>query len=163
MLKKDYILLFMLLCYLIVIILVYNFYNNSCSISNIICNDECKNIILLFLLLMGIGAILYEIERDDKISLILIILLLIGIYGLISINEKNKIHYIFAFFVFIIILLFMIRHFYKKDRDFIVSFSLLLEILILINIILNIEGNIFLSEIIYILNFAIFYLYLHFI
>jgi hypothetical protein len=53
--KKDYILLFMLFCYLTPIMLVYSYYNSNGSVSNIICNDECRNIILCFMLLMGGG------------------------------------------------------------------------------------------------------------
>ena len=171
MLKRDYILLFMIFCYLTPILTVYLYYNSNSSVSNIICNDECRYLVLFFMLLMGIGALLYENERNDKISTILIFLLLIGIYGLISINEANKIHYIFTFLVFITIILFMIRHLFMNRSDklmigsvlvsrnfpnLLLFSSFLLEVMVLIFIIININKNIFFGEILYILNFAFF-------
>jgi hypothetical protein len=112
--------------------------------------------------LMGIGTLLYEIERNDIYSQIIIYILLIGIYGLIYINEKNKIHYYFAGIVFIAILFFMIRHCYLTNYNVILMSSVFLEFFTLIYILINIKGNIFYSEVIYILNFAFYYLYLHF-
>jgi len=112
---------------------------------------------------MGGGTLLYEIERYDSVSLFLIPLLLIGIYGLICINENNIIHYIFAFSVFITILLFMMRHCYNTNCNLLLTCSLLLEVLALFFIVANIEINIFFGEIFYIVNFAFFYLYLHFV
>jgi hypothetical protein len=162
MLNRDYILLFMIFSYLMPIILICNYYNSNSSISNIICNENNKNIILCYMVLMGGGSILYELERGDKISIFLIFLMLIGIYGLICINENNIVHYIFALLVFFTIISFMIRHYYNNNVLFI---SLLLEIIMLLIIINNISinKNIFFSEVIYILNFAFYYLYLHFI
>jgi hypothetical protein len=113
--------------------------------------------------LMGIGTILYELERKDIYSQIFMYLLLIGIYVLIYVNENNIIHYVFAFLSFIVILFFMLRHCYLKDCNIILFSSLLLELLILLYIVKNINKNIFYSEILYLLNFAFYYLYLHFI
>ena len=113
--------------------------------------------------LMGIGTMLYEFERNDIYSINLIGILLIGIYGLISVNETNMIHYIFAFLVFGSILLFMIRHCWLIECNNILLTSFVLEIITLLFIIININEDIFYGEIIYILNFAFYYLYLHFI
>ena len=170
MLNKDCLLLFMISCYLVPIILVYYNYNSNTSVSNIICNENNKNIILFFMLLMGIGTILYEFERDDNISIILICSLLIGIYGLVCIydnraNARNTSHYVFAFLVFTTILCFMIRHCHNNCSN-LLSASLFLEIAALLFIIINLKKNdtrFFWGEIFYILNFAFFYLYLHFI
>jgi hypothetical protein len=115
------------------------------------------------MLLMGIGALLYENERNDNISMILISLLLIGIYGLITINETNDIHYIFTGLVFISILCFMIRHLTILGFPSLLILSLSLELVALIYIVFNIKENIFFAEVFYILNFAFFYLYLHFL
>jgi hypothetical protein len=114
--------------------------------------------------LMGIGTLLYEYERNDWITQIIICILLIGLYGLIYKNETHKIHYFFAFLVFIAILFFMIRHCYLTNCHSALILSLYLEIFTLLVIIINIykNENIFYSEIFYILNFAFFYLYLHF-
>ena len=114
--------------------------------------------------LMGVGTLLYEYERNDGITQIIICILLIGLYGLIYINETHKIHYFFAFLVFIGILGFMIRHCYLTKCHSILLLSLYLEIVALLIIVIDINKNenIFYSEIFYILNFAFFYLYLHF-
>ena len=161
--NKNLLLSFMLFSYLLPILFVL-YARSSHSVSNIICNNNLKNYILFFMFLMGIGTLLYEYERNDLVSQIIICILLIGLYGLIYINEAHKIHYFFAFLVFIAILFFMIRHFYLKNCNSILLLSLYLEIvtLLIITIDINKDNNIFYSEIFYILNFAFFYLYLHF-
>lgn len=162
--NRDELLLFMIFCYIAPILYVY--YNNTDhnSISTIICDENCKHMILFFMVLMGVGTVLYELERDDPISTILISLLLISIYGLICINEKNIIHYIFAFVAFITILCFMFRH--AEDVLFIL---LLIEVALALYIVFHMKSNgtkhdkYFLwSEIAYVVNFAIYYIYLHF-
>jgi hypothetical protein len=113
--------------------------------------------------LMGSATLLYEYERNDLVSQIIIFILLIGLYGLIYINETHKIHYFFAFLVFIGILGFMIRHCYlTKCHSILLSLYLEIVALLIIVIDINKNENIFYSEIFYILNFAFFYLYLHF-
>ena len=161
--SKNSLLLFMIICYLVPICYVYYNYNFNNSVSNIICNDNCKHHILFFMLLMGIGTMLYELERNDRYSKFLIGTLLIGIYGLIWVNETNNIHYFFALLAFIAILFFMMRHCYLTDCNLILLSSLFLQIFMLLFIIININENIFYGEIVYILNFAFYYLYLHFI
>ena len=160
---KNGLLLFMIICYVLPIYYVYSNYHSNHSVSNIICGDECKYNILFFMFLMGMGTLLYEIERNDTYSTILIGILLIGIYGLLFMNESHTIHYFFAFLVFLSILLFMIRHCYVTGCDIVLSSSLLVAIVTLLFIITQMNQNIFYGEIIYILNFAFFYLYLHFI
>ena len=154
----------MLFSYLLPILFVYYNYNSNNSLSNIICNNNCKNYILFFMFLMGSATLLYEYERNDRITQIIICILLIGLYGLIYINETHKIHYFFAFLVFIAILVFMIRHCYLTNCQSILILSLYFEIVALLIIVIDINknNNIFYSEIFYILNFAFFYLYLHF-
>lgn len=165
--NKDLLLFLMLFSYLLPILFVL-YTRSSHSVSNIICNNNCKNYILFFMFLMGIGTLLYEYERNDRITQIrpykLICILLISLYGLIYIDETHKIHYFFAFLVFIAILFFMIRHCYLTNCNSILILSLYFEIVTLLVITIDINGNnnIFYSEIFYILNFAFFYLYLHF-
>lgn len=161
--NKNTLLTFMLLCYLIPILIVSYNYNSNNSVSNIICDETRKHYILFFMFLMGVGTLLYELERNDKYSQIIICLLLIGIYGVVYINEAHITHYFFASVVFIAILFFMIRHCYLTTCNIILMSSLYLEILTLFLIVININDNIFYGEIIYILNFAFYYLYLHFI
>lgn len=162
-LNRNVWLLFMLLVYFIPIAFVYYKYNSNSSVSNVICDKECKYHILFFMVLMGFGALLYELERDDTYSILFISILLFGLYGLLFMNESYTIHYFFAFCVFFAILFFMARHCYLTNYNKILSLSLLLETITLLFIVLNISGNIFISEIVYIVNFAFYYLYLHFI
>ena len=160
---KNVLLSFMILCYLLPIIFVnYNYTSNN-SVSNIICDNKCKHYILVSMFLMGIGTLLYELERNDKYSQMIICVLLIGIYGLIYVNETHIIHYYFAFLVFIAILFFMMRHCYLTNYNAMLMTSLCLEFFTLFYILININDNIFYGEIIYILYFAFYYLYLHFI
>lgn len=161
--NKNYLLCFMILCYLIPIYYVYYYYNSNNSVSNIICNENCKYHIIFFMLLMGLGTILYELERGDNFSMYVICLLLIGIYGLICIDENNTLHYVFAFAVFLSIMGFMVRHCYFFSCNNVLLSSLLLEILLLVFIGVKLNENIFYVEVIYILNFAFFYLYLHYL
>jgi len=67
--------------------------------------------------LMGIGTLLYEYDRNDRITQIIIYILLIGLYC-----------HFFAFFVF------MIRHCYLTKCHSILLLSLYLEIVALLDI-----------------------------
>lgn len=160
---KGVIILFMIFFYSTQVLFVYYMYNCNNSVSNIICNNNCKYFFLFFTLLMGIGAVLYEYERNDLYSQILIFIILIGLHGLIYIDETHTIHYVFACLVFIGILIFMIRHCYLKECDIILSSSLFLEIIMLLYTVIYFDKNIFYSEAVSILNFAFFYFYLHII
>ena len=106
---------------------------------------------------------LYEVERNDTYSQIIVGVLLLGIYGLIYVNETHRVHFYFAFVVFIAILAFMTRHCYLTRRNALLMSSLCLETLTLLYIVTHIHDNIFYGEILYIANFALFYLYLHLI
>lgn len=154
---RNALLLFMVVCYLTPIYYVYSNYNGNKCISNIICDVNCKHIILFFMFLMGVGTVLYELERNDTFSTICICIILVGIFGLISVDETQTIHYVFASFVFIAIILFMMRHCLTDDP--ILLSSLGLEIITLLY--MCIHEDIFIAEIVYVINFACFYLYLH--
>lgn len=159
--NKNIILILIIICYLFPIIFVYKNYNSNKSLSNIISNDNNKIFFLFFMFLMGIMVILYEFERNDLYSQILISILLIGLYSLIYINETYTIHYFFAFIVFLAILIFMFRHCYLTNYDVLLSLSLLLALILLL-LTLIVENRFFIYQLMYILNFAFFYLYLHF-
>lgn len=150
----------MIFCYLVPICCVYLMYNSNNSVSSIICNQNCQKIILCFMLFMGLGTMLYEIERSVFFSIIIMAILLIGIYGLLCFDETSSIHYLFGTIVFTAILSFMARH---CGENRILWSSFLLEIVLLVGIIMNMNHNIFYAEVLFILNFAVFYLYLHFI
>lgn len=58
----------MIVCYLLPIMFVYYNYTCNNSVSNIICDTNCKHYILFFMFLMGLGTVLYELERNDIYS-----------------------------------------------------------------------------------------------
>ena len=162
--RKDYCLAFMIACYLVPISLVIYNYQSNPSVSNLICDDTCKNTITYVMVLMGGGAVLYEWERGDPVSMVIIAILLVGIYGLIRITETDPTHFVFAYLAFAAIMVFMARHSYLHRNNWVLWSSLGVEILALLVIVAYMNtNNIFLGEIVYILNFAFFYLYLHFL
>jgi len=112
--------------------------------------------------LIGGAGILYEIERKDTISIFCIILLVIFLLSLICIPEYNFIHYILAGLLCAVILGFMVQQSLLQNFPKLLSASLCLEFLLLFIIIENLHKNIFISEVLYILNFAFYYIYLHF-
>ncbi len=98
-------------------------------------------------------------------SLIAIIILLIGIFGVILISEDNPIHYIFAAAVFFAMIAFMTGHTYYvspvTDGHLILYYAQIL--FMTITVIGLFQGtSIFIAEALFILNFAVFYVYLHF-
>ena len=115
-----------------------------------------------FMGIMGLITIIYELERKDNTTFLLILSLLIGIYGVIKTEESGKIHYIFAGIVFLSIFGFMARNCWKNGCFFL-YFLLFLQFLMIISTIININNEIFYQEVLFLLNFAIFYLYLHYI
>jgi hypothetical protein len=162
MASKNLLLLTSLIIYLIPIIYIYIYYDNNSSISSIISDEKSKYIILFFMLLMGISIILYEYKRNNIYCLIAIGVLLLSIYGLIYFNEGHLYHYIFSFIAFVSIILFMWIICINKPNILIIIL-LFIQIILLILILKEYNNIIFLYETFYLLNFAIFYLYIHFI
>jgi len=161
--SRDLLLFLMSLFYIIPVAYVYIYYDKNSSISSIISEDNSKYFILFFMILMGTATILYEYKRDDVYSLAIISILLVSIYILLYFPEGHILHYIFASIAFISILLFMIRHSNREcyQECYVLHILLLIQMLLLILLIINIDDNIFLYESIYLLNFAIFYFYIH--
>lgn len=162
MISKNILLLSALIIYLFPIIYISVYYNNNNSISSIISNEKAKYIILFFMLLMGIAIILYERKRDNLYSLITISILLLSIYGLIYFNEGHLFHYIFSCIAFVSILLFM-SIICNNKRCYSLLLLLFFQIILFVFLVKECDNNIFMYEFLYLLNFAIFYIYLHFI
>jgi len=111
-------------------------------------------------------TVLYEYQRQ-RWSLAAIVVLLCGIFGVIFIPEKNHVHYIFAAAAFFAIIGFMAGHtFHHKSIDIHDNLRMLLYVQILFMVITVIgvihDTAIFAIEVLFLFNFAIFYLYLHF-
>lgn len=60
---KDFLLLFILICYIFSIILLINKYKYNKNISSIICHDNNKHILILLLFIATIAIIIYELKR----------------------------------------------------------------------------------------------------
>lgn len=108
----------------------------------------------------------YEYQRcvtqHTQWSLFAIIALLIGIFGVIFIPEHDSTHYIFAATAFFAILGFMVGHTYYGTDDTL-RILLYAQFLFMIVTIIGViqDAPIFATEVLFLLNFAIFYLYLH--
>ena len=158
---KNFILFGMFITYGYAIYSVYNYYNvTDNSISSIIKNVECNSKLIICMMIMGILTIIYEFLRYDIISFITITFLLVGIYGVLIFDHTIFIHYIFCFIVFISILCFMYKHCYYKNSIILFLLLYLQEILCAL---IFLENNILNMEIYLLANFALFYLYLHFL
>ena len=118
-------------------------------------------------------TITYEYPRPWW-SFYAIIALLIGIFGVIFIPEHDSTHYIFAATAFFAILGFMVGHtYYSTAGDTAASAAdaadtlrilLYAQFLFMVVTVIGIiqDAPIFASEVLFLLNFAVFYLYLHY-
>ena len=183
--NQNVILCMMLISYSAPIFYIYNEYNaeTNKSISSIITSDTARPVILGSMIVMAIFTCMYEYNREiytyDKGYIISVFFILIGIFGVICIPESNYIHYIFGATVFFSMIAFMMvtcRRFciscpelgsaIPESVNVYHNLMILLYfqfILIAATIIeLHSDKPIFSSEALFILNFAIFYIYLHF-
>ena len=118
------------------------------------------------MLIMAGFTVLYEYQRQ-RWSLAVIIILLFGILGVIFIPEQNHTHYIFAATALFAIVGFMVGHtFCDTSIDIHDNLRMLLYVQILFMVITVIgviqDAPIFAIEALFLLNFAIFYVYLHY-
>jgi hypothetical protein len=119
------------------------------------------------MLLMAGFTIAYEYPRPWW-SMFTITTLLIGIFGVIFIPENEPTHYLFGATVFFAILGFMVGHIYygKYDADVTDTLRILLyaQFLFMIITVIGVirDTPIFTIEALFLLNFTIFYLYIHF-
>lgn len=161
--NKDALLGLMLVSYLVPILYIYSSYSTNPSVSNNICHPNSQTIILSSMMLMGFFTILYEIERNDNISFLSMNFLLFGIYGVICIDEWNPLHYLFAGIILLSIMYFMINNHHNQQSD-ILTLLLVLQWIFLLLLLVNMElANFFIIEVIFILNFAFYYFYLHYL
>lgn len=128
---------------------------------------QTRHFIALCMLIMAGFTVLYEYQRQ-RWSLATIIVLLCGIFGVIFIPEQNHTHYIFAAAAFFAIIGFMCGHTFNQTSTHHIHDNLRMLLyaqflFTLVTIIGVIQDTaIFAIETLFLLNFAIFYLYLHF-
>lgn len=133
---------------------------------------QTRHFIAACMFVMAIFTVLYEHQRCEMYlnsawwSLLAIVVLLLGIFGVIYVPETNPVHYIFAAAAFFAIIGFMVRHTYWHDLRLSDNLRLLLyaQILFMVLTIIGVlqDAPIFAVEALFLMNFAVFYLYLHF-
>ena len=72
MMIRHILLIAMIISYSFPIMYVYRLFLTKDTLSDIICNEECKNDILFFMVIMSIFTIMYEYLRKDVESIIYI-------------------------------------------------------------------------------------------
>ena len=143
---------------------------------------QTRHFIAACMFVMAIFTLLYEHQRCEmylnsaRWSLSAIIVLLLGIFGVIYVPETNPVHYIFAAAAFFAIIGFMTWHTCRHDLRISdnlrisdpISDNLRLllyaQILFMVVTVIGIlqDAPIFAVEALFLMNFAVFYLYLHF-
>jgi hypothetical protein len=162
MILQNILLLGMLISYSIPIIYVYSQFKTDTTLSDIICDDKCKNIIFTFMIIMGIFTFLYELYRNDTESIIYISIILITIYGLLLNGVESIYHFIFAIFCLFAIFCFMVHHTYVTS-SIILFFFTFLNYWVILSMILFIQSDIIIYECLFLVFFALFYIYLHYL
>ena len=160
------------------------------SISSIITSQEpffnevaplfqTRYFIAVCMLIMTGFTVMYEYQRCTDYmnsrmwSLASIAVLLVGIFGVIFIPEHDSTHYVFAAAVFFAIVGFMIGHTFcasiaaadtTADIHDILRILLYAQILFMFVTVIGVLQNtaIFAVEVLFLANFAVFYLYLHY-
>lgn len=184
--SPNVLLTLMLASYAVPIVFVYFKYaayaadSSACrSISSIITSTEpfclftqfqTRYFIALCMLTMAGFTVLYEIQRPRECkrwSLAAILVLLCGIFGVIFVPEQNPTHYIFAAAAFFSIIGFMMGHtFYGNIGSVAENLRILLyaQFLFMVITVCGViqDAPIFIVETLFLLNFAMFYLYLHY-
>jgi len=137
---------------------------------------QTRHFIAACMLIMTGFTMLYEYQRcvqrmnSQMWSLASIAVLLVGIFGVIFIPEHNNIHYVFAAAAFFAITWFMIGHTFCASisadagiRDILLT-MLYAQILFMIVTIIGVlqDAAIFSVQALFLANFAVFYIYLHY-
>jgi hypothetical protein len=180
----------MLAAYIVPIAYVYYKYSTATSgagtrsISSIITSQEpvsaaaaaagafqTRHLIAVCMFVMACFTILYEyqrcVARYTWWSLFAILALLIGIFGVIFIPEQNPTHYLFAGTAFLAIIGFMTAHTVGRDIDIDIADNLRIllyaQFLFMVVTVIGVihDTPIFIFEALFLMNFAVMYLYLH--
>jgi len=132
-----------------------HFKETDASVSSILKDEECNQYVFWTMSLMCILAVIYEIFRNDTLSLNVILQLCIGILGLLIFDFTTWIHYIFVTIVFVSIILFMYYHSVKTNHFILISMFHLEWILSILTMVHH--SQMLNYEIYLLINFALFY------
>jgi len=159
---ENILLLCMIISYSISIAIVTMESMKHESISAVVCNKKNNSTILLSMSFMFLFTILYESLRKDIISIIIIVLLIIGIAGVLCTIENEIRHTIYAVISFMSILVFMFHHMKMNNiLKYIFYIQVMFGTVMLIWLYMKYE--ILTLEALSLVNFIIYYLYLHYI
>ena len=166
-LLHNLLLISMLICYSQPIFVVYRNYENGFSISDIINDKETKINIFISFFVMSCFTIIYEVNRNDFLSLTFILILLFGLFGVCLIKEdKTNIlccHNFFAVCIFLSIYSFILYYALLKSNFFLyILFAIQNIISVIILKKIKYKEPIIDCEIFLLINFSILFLYLHF-
>jgi hypothetical protein len=131
---------------------------------------QTRHFIAACMFVMAVFTVLYEHQRcvmymnSSWWSLFAIVVLLLGIFGVIYVPETNPVHYIFAAAAFFAIIGFMTWHTYYESISDDLRILLYAQILFMIITVIGVlqDAPIFATEVMFLMNFAVFYVYLHF-
>jgi uncharacterized membrane protein len=159
--KSNMLLTLMALSYIVTILYVVKTYDSNKTISDILLNQKIKNALWGGMITMGFFTVLYEWERGSYISIGLIGVVLVGIYGILYYDDEKTIeHQIFTTIIVTGIIGFMAYHAIYIDSP-LLQFLVCIQLLLMIEIAINMGGHMLNAELGYIVNFGIYYLYLH--
>lgn len=159
---NNIVLLQIVVIYIIQLFFVYrNYYNNN-SISSIICNNKNNFVIKRNMLIMSVLIIIYEIIRNDYISLFIIISLLYGIWGILYTKEYTIGHNCYSVITFSSINVFML-YMSMLYNIFILRTQFILQLLFSLGCVTMYNKTFFFMEVLSITNFSLFYIIIHFI
>ena len=160
---KKILLFLMFISYLIPILYICNHYSKDAkNLSSIILKKECQSAIILCMISMGIFMICYEIHYKDMNSLVWIICAFIGTYLAIFINEYENhfIHLLGGLLILFGTFGFMIHHCIRNKCNILYTLLILHILLLLILSFLMNSNQVITAQILLIVNFSIFYIYL---
>ena len=153
---------------LILITYFYGIYNislncnkNEPSISEVLNKSEVQLNIILITIVFSLFNIFYESLRQNKVAFITNLIVILGIFGLLFINNKiQPYHDIFAFISFIFMFIFMTVTVKNWFSYYIVCIQLFICIMLFLT---RKHEEFFGYELLFLIIFAIYYLYLHYL
>ena len=134
---------------------------NEPSISEILTKTEVQLNIILTTIVFSIFSIFYESLRHNKISFISYLIVILGLFGLLFVNNNiQPYHDIFAFMTFIFIFIFMTLTVKNWTCYYIVCIQVFISIMLFLT---RKHAEFFGYELLFLVIFAIYYIYLHFL
>lgn len=158
--NKDAALFVMLIFYAVAAFAMICQYQSNSSVSHLLADQVCRKTVTIAAIGLGAATIWYEWLRKDHTSLGIMLCLLIGLIGVFMVEEGRVMHTVAACVVFVTILWFMGHHI-KQTGSWVLWISFLLQLVWALLTLYYINSGMFLGEMLLLVNFALFYLYVH--